>query len=44
MITTEEISLEIKETKPMSIYLKNQIDELSKALEKIDVKKASKNE
>ena len=44
IITTEEISSEIKETKPMSISLKEKIDELSKALEKIDVKKASKND
>lgn len=40
-ITTDDILSEIKETKPMSISLKDKIDELSKALEKIDVKKAS---
>jgi SpoVK/Ycf46/Vps4 family AAA+-type ATPase len=44
IITTEDICAEIKETKPMSISLKEKIYELSKALEKIDVKKASKND
>ncbi|MCK5717441.1 MAG: AAA family ATPase [Thiomargarita sp.] len=41
-ITTKDISFEIKETKPISISLKDKIDTLSKALEKIDVKNASK--
>ncbi len=43
IIKTDDILEEIKETKPMSISLKDKIDDLSKALEKIDVKQASKN-
>jgi ATP-dependent 26S proteasome regulatory subunit len=42
-IKTADILTEIKETKPMSVSLKDKIDNLSKALEKIDVKKASNN-
>ncbi|MBX2976245.1 MAG: AAA family ATPase [Ignavibacteriaceae bacterium] len=43
-ITTDNIITEIKDTKPMSVSLKEKIDSLSKSLEKIDVKKASKEE
>jgi SpoVK/Ycf46/Vps4 family AAA+-type ATPase len=43
-ITTDDILTEIKDTKPMSISLKDKIDSLSKSLKKIDVKKASKEE
>lgn len=43
VIKTDDILEEIKETKPMSISLKDKIDDLSKALEKIDVKQASKS-
>lgn len=42
LVTTEDILAEIKDTKPMSVSLKDKIDSLSKSLEKIDVKKASK--
>lgn len=40
-ITTEDILSEINETKPMSVSLKDKIDGLKKALDKIDVKQAS---
>lgn len=43
-ISTDDILMEIKDTKPMSVSLKDKIDSLSKSLEKIDVKKASKEE
>ncbi len=43
-IKTDDLIAEIKDTKPMSISLKEKIDSLSKSLEKIDVKKASKGE
>jgi len=43
-INTEDILSEIKETKPMSVSLKDKIDSLSEALKKIDVKNASKSE
>lgn len=43
-IQTENIISEIKETKPMSVSLKDKIDNLRKALEKIDVKNASISE
>ncbi len=41
IITTEDILDEIKDTKPMSVALKDRIDLLSEALKKLDVKKAS---
>lgn len=43
-ITTDDILAEIKDTKPMSVSLKDKIEMLSESLKKIDVKKASKNE
>lgn len=41
-ITTEDILAEIEDTKPMSESLKDKIDHLKTALEKLDVKNASK--
>ena len=40
-ISTEDILLEIHDTKPMSVSLKDKIDNLAKTLKKIDVKHAS---
>ena len=40
-ITTDDILSEIKETKPMSVSLKDKIEGLKEALKKIDVKRAS---
>ncbi len=41
ILKTEDILSEIKETKPMSVSLKDKIDGLKEALKKIDVKRAS---
>jgi len=41
IITTEDILEEINETKPMSISLKDKIDDLKESLDKLDVKQAS---
>lgn len=41
LIITDDILDEIKDTKPMSVALKDRIDSLSETLKKLDVKKAS---
>ena len=43
LLTTDDVLNEIRDTKPMSESLKDKIEHLTKSLEKLDVKKASKD-